>query len=87
VNVNTNLPHLSKFQEVQPELNWNVGRERESLPQPLNPEASEFYYRAFPVEVKKEDVAHSTNREDEILRRFLKFSKKKYRECLLPRTK
>ena len=46
--------------------------ERESRRRPLNPEASEFYYRAFPVEVKKEDVAHSTNREDEILKEIFR---------------
>ena len=44
--------------------------QRES--RPLNPEASEFHYRAFPVEVKREDVAHSTNREDEILKEIFK---------------
>ena len=44
--------------------------QRES--RPLNPEASEFHYRAFPVKVKREDVAHSTNREDEILKEMFK---------------
>ena len=44
--------------------------QRES--RPLNPEASEFHYRAFPVEVKREDVAHSANREDKILKEIFK---------------
>ena len=47
-------------------INRNMKKERESeaWSRPLNPEASESYYRAFPVEKKKEDVPYSTNRED-----------------------